>query len=91
MMKGARRIGEWTVGSFLGYAWGESDAVILGDYDLPHLVSYVFEGKRRGTDERMLELLEPYSGQRFRLVRWLFGAGWRVPRRGPRMAHGKGL
>jgi hypothetical protein len=33
----------------------------------------------------MLELLEPYRGQRARLVRLLELSGWRPPKRGPRM------
>jgi hypothetical protein len=42
-------------------------------------------GARRGSDERMLELLEPYAGQRGRVVRLLEHAGAGPGRRGPRM------
>ena len=39
----------------------------------------------RGTDERMLELLEPYRGQRGRVTRLLEFLGTGPGRRGPRM------
>jgi len=45
-----------------------------GDLHLPHVVSWALAGERRGTDERMLELLEPYRGQRGRVVRLLMAA-----------------
>ena len=64
-------VGAWTVGTVAGSALGDPDAVVLGDYNLPHLVSYALAGERRGTDERMLELLECYPGQRGRVVRLL--------------------
>lgn len=86
-----KRLGPWTRSYFLGLAWADPDAVPLGDYDLPHLVSYVFENKRRGSDTRMLELLESFAPQRFRVLRWLLASGIRVPRRGPRMEFGQGL
>jgi hypothetical protein len=46
---------------------------------LPHLVSSALAGERRGSDERMLELLEPYRGHRARVVRLLM-AGSPLPR-----------
>ena len=42
-------------------------------------------GEARGTDERMLELLEPYAGQRARVVLLLELSGIGAPRFGPRM------
>jgi hypothetical protein len=32
-----------------------------------------------GTDERMMELLEPFRGHRFRIIRLLYAAGLDVP------------
>jgi hypothetical protein len=40
----------------------------------------------RGTDERTLELLEPYRGQRGRVIRLLELAGFKAPRFGPRLS-----
>jgi len=77
-------IGRWTAAEVARVALGDADAVSLGDYNLPHLVSWVLAGERRGSDERMLELLEPYLGQRGRVARILEIAGPRPPRRGPR-------
>jgi hypothetical protein len=43
-------------------------------------------GETRSDDARMLELLEPWRGQRGRIVRWILSAGRMPPRRGPRLA-----
>jgi 3-methyladenine DNA glycosylase/8-oxoguanine DNA glycosylase len=77
-------VGPWTVATVAGSALGDPDAVVVGDYHLPHLVSYALAGERRGTDERMVELLEPYRGQRGRVVRLLLLSGLGPPRRAPR-------
>jgi endonuclease III len=77
-------IGAWTIGSVLATAQGDSDAVAVGDYHLKNLVSYALAGEPRGTDERMLELLEPYIGQRGRVVRLLQFDGHSPPAFGPR-------
>jgi 3-methyladenine DNA glycosylase/8-oxoguanine DNA glycosylase len=79
-------IGPWTVAEVAGRAWGDPDAVSLGDYHLPHLVAWALAGEPRGDDERMLQLLAPYEGQRGRVVRLLEAGARRPPRRGPRMA-----
>ena len=50
------------------------------------MVAWALAGEPRGTDERMLELLEPYRGQRGRVVRLLELAGIAAPRYGPRLA-----
>ncbi len=78
-------IGSWTAAEVAARALGDPDAVSVGDYHLPHLVSWALAGEPRGSDERMLELLEPYRGQRARVIRLLEAAGIRPPRRGPRM------
>lgn len=79
-------VGPWTVAEVAQVAWGDADAVSVGDYHLPHLVSFVFTGERKGTDQRMLELLEPFKGHRGRVVRLLMAAGLGPERRGPRMS-----
>ena len=79
-------IGPWTAGEVARLALGDPDAISVGDYHLPSLVTWSLAGERRGSDARMLELLEPYRGQRGRVVRLLeAGAPWPA-RRGPRMA-----
>ena len=78
-------VGPWTAAKVALVALGDADAVQVGDYHLPHTVAYALEGKARSTDERMLELLEPYRGHRARAVRLIAVAGIAAPRFGPRM------
>ncbi len=77
-------VGEWTIGSVLGPALGDPDAVAVGDFHLKNQVCWALAGEARGTDQRMLELLAPYAGQRGRVVRALLADGWRAPAYGPR-------
>jgi 3-methyladenine DNA glycosylase/8-oxoguanine DNA glycosylase len=79
-------MGYWTAAEVAVVALGDPDAVSVGDYHLPHVVSWALAGEPRGTDERMLELLEPYRGHRARVLRLLTLAGIGEPRRGPRLA-----
>jgi 3-methyladenine DNA glycosylase/8-oxoguanine DNA glycosylase len=78
-------VGPWTAAKVALAALGDSDAVPVGDYHLPHMVGYAFDGTPRSTDARMLELLEPYRGHRARVLRLLMLAGASAPRFGPRM------
>jgi endonuclease III len=82
-------IGAWTAAEVAVVALGDPDAVSVGDFHLPHVVSWALAGEPRGTDERMLELLEPYRGNRARVIQLLELAGIMAPRRGPRMALGR--
>jgi 3-methyladenine DNA glycosylase/8-oxoguanine DNA glycosylase len=77
-------IGPWTAAKVAMVALGDADAVPVGDYHLPHSVGYFFDGTARSTDERMLEILEPYRGHRARVIRLLIEAGVGAPRFGPR-------
>ena len=79
-------VGPWTAAKVALTALGDGDAVPIGDYHLPHMVGYAFDGTPRSTDERMLELLEPYRGHRARVLRLLLLEGISAPRFGPRMA-----
>jgi 3-methyladenine DNA glycosylase/8-oxoguanine DNA glycosylase len=63
---------------------GDPDALILGDYNLPHVVGRFFTGAARSTDAEMLEHLEPFRGQRARAVRWIKTSGIERARFGPR-------
>jgi hypothetical protein len=78
-------VGPWTAARVALTALGDADAVPLGDYNLPHAVGFALEGTPRSTDERMLELLDPYRGHRARVVRLIGIAGITAPRLGPRL------
>jgi 3-methyladenine DNA glycosylase/8-oxoguanine DNA glycosylase len=56
----------------------------VGDYHLPHAIGYALEGTPRSSDERMLELLDPYRGHRARVIRLLTISGISAPKFGPR-------
>jgi 3-methyladenine DNA glycosylase/8-oxoguanine DNA glycosylase len=79
-------VGPWTSAEVAIVALGDADAVSVGDFHLPHLVSHALAGEPRGTDERMLELLAPWPGHRGRVLRLLTRSGRYPARRGPRMA-----
>jgi 3-methyladenine DNA glycosylase/8-oxoguanine DNA glycosylase len=79
-------IGPWTAAEVLRVAWGAPDAVSIGDFHIPNLVAWALAGEARADDARMLELLEPYRGQRGRVQRLLEASGVRIPRFGPRMS-----
>jgi 3-methyladenine DNA glycosylase/8-oxoguanine DNA glycosylase len=77
-------VGPWTAAKVALVALGDPDAVPVGDYHLPHAVGYALDGTPRSTDERMLELLAPYAGQRGRVIRLLTISGIAAPRFGPK-------
>ena len=79
-------VGPWTEAEVLRSAFGDPDAVSVGDYHIPNIVAWALAGEPRGTDARMLELLEPYRGQRGRVQRLLEVGRVLAPRYGPRMA-----
>jgi 3-methyladenine DNA glycosylase/8-oxoguanine DNA glycosylase len=81
-----RGIGPWTSATVLGMRMGRPEPVLLGDYHLPNTVAWALAGEPRGTEERMLELLEPFDGHAFRVVRLIYAAGISAPRRGPKRA-----
>jgi 3-methyladenine DNA glycosylase/8-oxoguanine DNA glycosylase len=77
-------VGVWTSAEVAQRAFGDADAVSVGDYHLPGLVGWALAG-RRTDDDGMLELLEPERPHRYRAVRLLELTGPRPQRRGPRM------
>lgn len=79
-------IGAWTAAEVARPAFGDPDAVSVGDFHIPDTVCWFLAGEDRGDDARMLELLEPYRGQRARVVRYIERGGVTAPRYGPRLA-----
>jgi 3-methyladenine DNA glycosylase/8-oxoguanine DNA glycosylase len=89
-------IGAWTVAEVVRPAYGDPDAVTVGDYHLPNHVVYALTGAVRAgardavpgrissADARMLEVLEPFRPQRARVVQLLLANGAAAPRFGPR-------
>ncbi len=79
-----RGVGPWTIGSVLGPCLGDADAVPVGDYHFPNTVAWALAGEARADDDRMLELLEPYRGQRGRVLWSLVTTTGKAPAFGPR-------
>lgn len=79
-------IGPWTVAEVACRAFGDADAVSVGDYHLANNVGYALDGAHRSTDTEMLQLLSPFAPHRYRAVRMIELSGISAPRRGPRMA-----
>ena len=79
-------VGVWTARSAMLRGMGFADAVPLGDYNLATVVAFHLAGEERADDARMLELLEPFRGERGRVVRWILNGGAMPERRGPRAA-----
>jgi 3-methyladenine DNA glycosylase/8-oxoguanine DNA glycosylase len=76
-------IGVWTAAEVAQRAWGDPDAVSVGDFHIPALVGYALTG-RSLDDAGMLTELAPYAPQRHRAVRYIEASGFRKPRFGPR-------
>ena len=78
-------VGPWSVAEVSRVALGDADAVSVGDYHLHDQVGWALAGLVRAGDDVMLELLEPYRGQRGRVTRLIEAAGVVAPRFGPRL------
>ncbi len=90
-------IGVWTAAEVIRLAYGDPDAVSVGDYHIPHHIVHALTGAPRAgsrvsrpgelspADARMLELLEPFRGQRARVCQLLMVTAPGAPRYGPRM------
>ncbi len=79
-----RGVGPWTAGLVMGQAYGDRDAIPIGDYHLPNMVAWVLAGEPRGDDERMVELLDPYRPFRRHALLAMKQTGASAPKYGPR-------
>lgn len=78
-------VGEWTAAETAQRAFGDADAVSVGDYHIPKMIGWTLLG-RPVDDAGMLELLEPMRPHRHRAVRLLEVSGLAYePRRGARL------
>lgn len=78
-------IGVWTAAEVAQRAWGDVDAVSVGDLHIPAVVGWALVG-RPLDDAGLLAVLSPYVPQRQRAVRYVELSGFRRPRFGPRHA-----
>lgn len=78
-------VGVWTAAETAQRAFGDPDALSVGDYHIPKMIGWTLLG-RPVDDAGMLELLEPMRPHRHRVVRLLEASGLaQEPRRGPRL------
>ncbi|MGW2491154.1 DNA-3-methyladenine glycosylase family protein [Streptomyces sp. NPDC001606] len=78
-------VGPWTSAEVVQRSHGAADAVTVGDLHLPGIVGWALAGDRGADDAVMLELLEPYAGQRHRAARLILLSGCVPKRRAPKM------
>jgi 3-methyladenine DNA glycosylase/8-oxoguanine DNA glycosylase len=79
-------VGEWTAAEIAQRAFGDADALSVGDFHLAKMIGWSLLGHPID-DPAMVELLEPLRPHRHRAVRLLEVSGLAVnPRFGPRQA-----
>lgn len=78
-------VGTWTAAETAQRAFGDPDALSVGDYHVPKMIGWTLLGHPI-TDDVMVELLEPMRPHRHRVVRLLEVSGLAYePRRGARL------
>jgi 3-methyladenine DNA glycosylase/8-oxoguanine DNA glycosylase len=78
-------VGIWTAAETAQRAFGDADALSVGDYHISKMIGWTLLGHPIGDDE-MVELLEPMRPHRHRVVRLLEASGLAYePRRGARL------
>jgi 3-methyladenine DNA glycosylase/8-oxoguanine DNA glycosylase len=84
-MRSLPGVGEWTAAETAQRAFGDADALSVGDYHVSKMIGWTLLG-HPVDDAVMLELLEPMRPHRHRVVRLLEASGLAYePRRGPRL------
>ncbi|GAY17876.1 DNA-3-methyladenine glycosylase [Mycobacterium sp. shizuoka-1] len=78
-------VGVWTAAETAQRAFGDADALSIGDYHVAKMIGWTLIG-RPIDDAAMVELLEPMRPHRYRVVRLLEASGLAYePRRGARL------
>jgi 3-methyladenine DNA glycosylase/8-oxoguanine DNA glycosylase len=78
-------VGVWTAAETAQRAFGDADALSIGDYHLSSMIGWTLLGHPID-DPTMVETLEPLRPHRYRAVRLLEVSGLAtLPRRGPRL------
>ncbi|BBY63787.1 DNA-3-methyladenine glycosylase family protein [Mycolicibacterium helvum] len=78
-------VGVWTAAEVAQRAFGDADALSIGDYHVSKMIGWTLIG-RPVDDAGMVELLEPMRPHRYRVVRMLQASGLaQEPRRGARL------
>jgi 3-methyladenine DNA glycosylase/8-oxoguanine DNA glycosylase len=78
-------VGVWTAAEVAQRAFGDADALSVGDYHIPKMIGWTLLGHPID-DAGMIEVLEPMRPHRHRVVRLLEASGLaREPRRGARL------
>jgi len=78
-------VGVWTAAETAQRAFGDADALSVGDYHVSKMIGWTLLG-RPIDDAEMVEVLEPMRPHRYRAVRLLEVSGLAYePRRGPRL------
>ncbi|WP_319436167.1 DNA-3-methyladenine glycosylase 2 family protein [Mycobacterium sp. RTGN5] len=78
-------VGVWTAAEVAQRAFGDADALSIGDYHIAKMIGWTLVG-RPVDDAGMVELLEPMRPHRHRAVRLLYASGLAYePRRGARL------
>ncbi|MGH3960943.1 DNA-3-methyladenine glycosylase family protein [Mycobacterium sp.] len=78
-------VGVWTAAETAQRAFGDPDALSVGDYHVSKMIGWTLLG-RPILDDAMVELLEPMRPHRHRVVRLLEASGLAYePRHGPRL------
>ena len=78
-------VGIWTAAETAQRAFGDPDALSVGDYHVPKMIGWTLLG-RPIDDAEMVEILEPMRPHRHRVVQLLYASGLAYePRRGARL------
>lgn len=78
-------VGEWTAAEVRQRSHGDPDAVSFGDFHVAKDIGHALTGAA-WDDDALRAFLEPYYGQRHRVVALIYRAAGSRPRHGPRLA-----
>lgn len=84
LLRTVNGVGVWTAAETAQRSHGDPDAVSFGDYHLASTIGLALTGQKVD-DDGLAELLEPWAGQRQRVVRLVLASGFTAERHGPKM------